>query len=27
MIRLMEILLRSGTVISGWTARQIHEAA
>ena len=26
MIRLMEVLLHSGTVVSGWTARQIHEA-
>jgi len=26
MIRLMEVLLHGGTVVSGWTARQIHEA-
>jgi hypothetical protein len=26
MIRLMEVLLHSGTVVSGWTTRQIHEA-
>jgi hypothetical protein len=26
MIRLMEVLLHSGTVVSGWNARQIHEA-
>ena len=26
MIRLMEVLLHSGTVVAGWTARQIHEA-
>jgi len=26
MIRLMEVLLHSSTVVSGWTARQIHEA-
>jgi len=26
MIRLMEVLLLSGTVVSGWNARQIHEA-
>jgi hypothetical protein len=26
MIRLMEVLLHSGTVVSGWTARQIHKA-
>jgi len=26
MIRLMEMLLHSGTIVSGWTARQIHEA-
>ena len=25
-IRLMEVLLHGGTVVSGWTARQIHEA-
>src|ERR1019366_6820545 len=26
MIRLMEVLLHGGTVVSGWTTRQIHEA-
>jgi hypothetical protein len=26
MIRLMEVLLHGGTVISGWSSRQIHEA-
>jgi hypothetical protein len=26
MIRLMEVLLHGGTVVSGWTATQIHEA-
>ena len=26
MIRLMEVLLHGGTVVSGWTASQIHEA-
>ena len=26
MIRLMEVLLHGGTVVSGWTAAQIHEA-
>jgi hypothetical protein len=26
MICLMEVLLHGGTVVSGWTARQIHEA-
>jgi hypothetical protein len=26
MIRLMEVLLHGGTVVSGWTARQIHQA-
>ena len=26
MIRLMEVLLHGGTVVSGWTARQIHDA-
>jgi len=26
MIRLMEVLLHGGTVIGGWTARQIHDA-
>jgi hypothetical protein len=26
MIRLMEVLLHGGTVVSGWTSRQIHEA-
>jgi hypothetical protein len=26
MIRLMEVLLHGGTVVSGWKARQIHEA-
>ena len=25
MIRLMEVLLHGGTLVSGWTARQIHE--
>jgi hypothetical protein len=25
MIRLMEVLLHGGTVVSGWTTRQIHE--
>jgi hypothetical protein len=26
MIRLMEVMLHGGTVVSGWTARHIHEA-
>ena len=26
MIRLMEVLLHGGTVVSGWTTRQIHQA-
>ena len=26
MIRLMEVMLHGGTVVSGWTTRQIHEA-
>jgi hypothetical protein len=26
MIRLMEVLLHGGTVVGGWTARQIHDA-
>jgi hypothetical protein len=26
MIRLMEVLLHGGTVVSAWSARQIHQA-